>query len=112
MWRNANLSTNHPRGQTQMESTPTSNGKSFNFFKVRNIAQNLKNNTTMKYFVIRVKTYSMLSPDYTVTDVINNEEDAVALAGILQRRDNDEDIKYIVTSEICTATLIQPVAVG
>lgn len=65
----------------------------------------------MKYFVIRVKTYSTLSPDYTVTDVISNEEDAIALAGILQRRDNDENIKYIVTSEIYPATFIHPVAV-
>lgn len=65
----------------------------------------------MKYFVIRVKMYEMLSNDYTVSKVLEDEQDAHALAAIFTRMDNDPSIVYIVAAEQQSDILMQPAAV-
>jgi hypothetical protein len=54
----------------------------------------------MKYFVIRIRTYSTLSPDYTLVKVVDSEENAVSLASILTKCDNDPEIQYIATKQL------------
>lgn len=54
----------------------------------------------MKYFIIRIRIYYALSPDYTLVKVVDKEKDAIALASILTKCDNDPEIKYVVAKQL------------
>lgn len=54
----------------------------------------------MKYFVIRVHIYYGLPSDYTLEKVVNSKENAVALASILSKCEDDTEIYYIVTQQV------------
>lgn len=54
----------------------------------------------MLYFVIRVHTYTSLSNDYTVKHVLTDKDDALTLAQIFTKMDNDPEIYYIVTQQV------------
>lgn len=59
-----------------------------------------KTQSTMTYFVIRVHIYYSLPSDYTLEKVVDSEENAIALASILTKCENDSEVMYIVAKQL------------